>query len=99
FYGRALSLPVLVEAAGILSGDGGAYDKLKALLPAVGAGRPLAGAARDVTDGYEALSHPTFSHLDPLTAADVPGSPGRAWYDALVGFMLRNTPSGGVELR
>lgn len=98
FHGRALSLPVLVEAAGILSGRAEAYDKLKAMLPEVGAGRPLAGATRATTDGWEALSHPAFSHIDPLTAADVPGSDGAAWYDALVGFALRNTPAGGVSV-
>ncbi len=98
FHGRELSVPLLVEAAGILSGRAQAYDKLKAMLPPVGEGRPLSGATRATTDGWEALSHPEYSHLDPLTAADVPGSAAAGWYDALAGFALRNTPAGGVSV-
>lgn len=95
-HGRALSLPVLVEAAGILSGDVARYDALKGLLPKVGPGRPLAGAGRDTADGFQAVAHPGFSHIDPLAGADVPGSQAAAWYDTLAGFALRNAPPGGV---
>lgn len=98
-HGRELSLPVLVEAAGILGGDVTKYDQLQALLPPVGAGRPLAGAARSTADGFEARSHPAFSHIDPLAATDVPGSTAAGWYDALATFMTRNTPPGGVSVK
>lgn len=97
-HGRALALPVLVEAAGILGGDVAKYDGFKGLLQPVGAGRPLAGAARSVRDGYEAVGHAAFSHIDPLAGADVAGSASAEWYDALAGFMLRNTPAGGVAV-
>jgi pimeloyl-ACP methyl ester carboxylesterase len=97
-HGRALSMPVLVEAAGILGGDVTRYGALRALLPPVGAGRPRAAAPRDTAEGFEAHAHPGFSHIDPLAATDVPGSTAAGWYDALAGFMTRNTPAGGVPV-
>lgn len=95
-HGRSIGAPVLVEAAGILSGDVSRYDKLRALLAPVSAGRPFAGATRDVGDGFQSLSHPRFSHIDPLAATDVPGSDAAAWFDMLVDFAKRNTAEGGV---
>ncbi len=97
-HGRALSVPVLVEAAGILGGDVSKYEKLRALLPPVGPGRPLSGAARDVGDGFATVSHPRFSHIDPLAATDVAGSEAAAWFDTLADFMRRNSPEGGVSV-
>lgn len=94
--GRELELPVLVEAAGILKGDVGAYEPLRGLLAPVGAGRPGAGATRDDERGFKALSHPGFSHIDPLAGADVPGSQVAAWFDAVTAFARDNTPPGGV---
>ncbi len=95
--GRALSMPVLVEAAGVLQGDVTQYAKLKALLPPVGAGRPQAGAGRDGL-GFVTHANPTFSHLDPLAATDVPGSDAAQWFDAVASFLRVNTPSGGVQV-
>lgn len=97
-HGRELSLPVLVEAAGILGGDVAKYDALRALLPPVGADRPSAGASRATNDGFERLSHPRFSHIDPLAATDLAGSEAAAWFDALAGFLRRNTTEGGVSI-
>lgn len=97
-HGRAIGAPVLVEAAGILAGEVAAYEKLRALLPPVGEGRPAAGASRLVAEGFEAVAHPGFSHIDPLAAADRPGTAAAEWYDRLAGFLLRNTPSGGVRV-
>jgi pimeloyl-ACP methyl ester carboxylesterase len=97
-HGRALSAPVLVEAAGILGGDASRYDQLRALLPPVGPGRPFSGATRDGDDGYVRRQHPGFSHIDPLAAADVPGSEAAAWFDDLAAFALRHTPPGGVSV-
>jgi pimeloyl-ACP methyl ester carboxylesterase len=97
--GRELEVPVLVEAAGILKGDVGAYEPLRALLAPVGAGRPNAGAARDDARAFKALSHPRFSHIDPLAGADVAGSEVNAWFDALAAFAKDNTASGGVVVR
>lgn len=97
-HGRAIGAPVLVEAAGILSGDVAAYEKLRTLLPPVGEARPAAGASRLVAEGFEAVAHPGFSHIDPLAAADRPGTAAAEWYDRLAGFLLRNTPAGGVRV-
>ncbi len=96
FHGRSLDAPVLVEAAGILNGDVAKYDRFKALLPPVGANRPGAGAARTDRDGFEALSHPSFTHIDPLAGTDVPGGEIARWFDAIVDFARRNTTSPGV---
>jgi hypothetical protein len=49
-----------------------------------------------VAEGFEAVAHPGFSHIDPLAAADRPGTAAAEWYDRLAGFLLRNTPTGGV---
>jgi hypothetical protein len=95
-HGRALSMPMLVEAAGILGGDVTKYDKLRALLPPVGAGRPGAGASRAVSDGFATVSHPRFSHIDPLAGTDVAGSDAAAWFDTVASFLVRNTIEGGV---
>lgn len=95
-HGRSIGAPVLVEAAGILNGEVSRYEKLRALLPPVGEGRPFAGASREVGDGFQSVSHPRFSHIDPLAATDVPGSDAAAWFDALVDFAKRNTLEGGV---
>ncbi|MDX2011663.1 MAG: alpha/beta fold hydrolase [Myxococcaceae bacterium] len=97
-HGRAMDLPVLVEAAGILSGQTSRYDALKALLPTVGEGRPQAGASRTEPRGFVALSHPTFTHIDPLAGADVPGGAMAQWFDALAAFAREHTPSGGVRV-
>ena len=83
-------------SAGILKGDAGAYEPLRALLAPVGPGRPNTGVARDDERGFKALSHPHFSHIDPLAGADVPGSEMNAWFDAVAAFARDNTPQGGV---
>jgi hypothetical protein len=95
-HGRALELPVLVEAAGILGGDTTKYDRLRALLRPVGGGRPQAGASRSEVNGYQAISHPGFTHIDPLAGADVAGTEIAGWFDAVVDFSRRNTPAGGL---
>jgi pimeloyl-ACP methyl ester carboxylesterase len=99
-HGRELSLPVLVEAAGVLNGQVARYAKLKALLPPVGEGRPQDGTSRE-GEGFLTVSNPGFSHLDPLAATDAPGSEAAQWFDTLARFMRTSTPAGGwqVELR
>ena len=96
FHGRSIDAPVLVEAAGILSGDVTKYDRFKALLPPVGEGRPGAGAARTDSLGFEALSHPSFTHIDPLAGTDVPGGEIARWFDAVADFARRNSTAAGV---
>ena len=97
-HGREIGAPVLVEAAEILSGDVAKYEKLRAVLPLVSEGRPSAGASRQVSDGFQAIAHPGFSHIDPVAGTDVPGSESAAWFDSLVDFMKRNTREGGVVI-
>lgn len=97
-HGREIGAPVLVEAAAILEGDVTRYEKLRALLPSVGEGRPLSGATRSVSEGFQTVAHPEFSHVDPVAATDVAGSSAAQWFDTLVDFVKRNTPEGGVVL-
>lgn len=96
FHGRSIDAPVLVEAAGILSGDVTKYDRFKALLPPVGADRPGAGSTRTERGGFEAVSHPSFTHIDPLAGTDVPGGEVSRWFDAVIEFARRSTTSPGV---
>jgi hypothetical protein len=96
-HGRSIGAPVLVESASLTGADVTKYDKLRALLPPVGDGRPLAGASRSVSDGFQAVAHPGFSHIDPIAATDVPGSEAAAWFDTVADFVKRNT-TGTVTL-
>jgi hypothetical protein len=96
-HGAEIQCPVMVMAAGLVQ-DASAYDALKAILPPVGAGRPGGGALRNNIAGYEGLSYPMLSHLDPLSGADDKMSPVHDWYDHLANFALRVTPSGGVVI-
>jgi pimeloyl-ACP methyl ester carboxylesterase len=95
-HGRSIGVPVLAEASGILEADVTKYEKLRALLPPVSEGRPAAGASRTSSEGFQALSHPAFSHIDPIAGTDLAGSEAAAWFDALVDFARRNTTEGGV---
>ncbi len=98
--GAQIDLPVLVEAGVLSNGDVTAYDKLKALItPTVGPGRPLAGATRSSNDGWETAPFPSLSHIDVLAGVDEAGGPTRAWYDQLTAFVVRNTPTGGVQIQ
>lgn len=87
-HGAEIDLPVLGFAAA-LTGSASRFDKLKAMLPPIGAGRPLAGTPRTDPKAFSVIEHPEFTHIDPLQAADV--GDGRAWYDALAEFVKRNT--------
>lgn len=98
-HGRSLDLPLLVEAAGILKGDVSAYAPMKNVSAVIGEGRPNAGATRDDERAFRALSHPGFSHIDPLAGTDVPDSEVSRWFDAVVQFARDNTPTGGVSVK
>lgn len=87
-HGAEIDLPVLGFAAA-LTGSASRFDKLKAMLPPIGPGRPLAGATRTDPKAFTVLEHPEFTHIDPLQAADV--GEGRVWYDALASFVKSNT--------
>ena len=97
--GAELDLPVLVQAGSLSKGNVGAYDRLKSLIaPAVGAGRPGAGARREAIEAWETASLPALSHIDVLAGADLPGSQTRAFYEQLTAFVLRNTQTGSVTV-
>lgn len=96
--GKEVSVPLLVEAAGILKGDVTAYSPLRDLVAPVGEGRPNAGATRDDVRAFQTVSHPRFSHIDPLAGADVAGSEMAQWFDTLAAFAKSNTAPGGVSV-
>jgi hypothetical protein len=87
-FGAEIDVPVLGFAAA-LTGSATRFDKLKALLPPIGAGRPLAGTPRTDAKAFTVIEHPDFTHIDPLQAADV--GDGKLWYDALAAFVKQNT--------
>jgi hypothetical protein len=76
----------------------GAYDKLQALLPPVGPGRPSAGKPRTDPDAFTVMQQPTLTHIDWIVGTDAAGSPVTAWYDALVAFALKQTPPGSTTV-
>jgi len=93
-HGAQIDVPVL--ATGSVVALPGAYDKLQALLPPVGPSRPSAGKPRTDPDAFSVMQQPTLTHIDWIAGADVPGSPVGHWYDALVGFVLKQTPAGST---
>ena len=97
-HGAAIDVPILAYALALI-GKASAFDSLKALVaPVIGAGRPSAGKPRTDPDAFTAVALPQLQHVDGVAGADVPGSPVKQWYDALVAFALTQTPSGGVTV-
>lgn len=69
-HGRAVDVPVLAIAAGLV-GRANAFEGMRArVAPTVGADLPAAGADRMSERGFRALLVPGMTHLDPLTGAD-----------------------------
>jgi hypothetical protein len=100
FHGKAMDLPILGHAAGLMGGDVKRFDNLRALVGAVpiGPGRPGEGEARSSERAFAVLGSPELSHIDPLLGADDPGSPIAAWYDRLAAWARDHSPPGGVAL-
>jgi len=100
FHGKAMDLPILGHAAGLMGGDVARFDKLRALVSAtpIGPDRPLAGEARASEKAFATLGSPQLSHIDPLLGADAPGSAVAAWYDQLAAWAREHSPAGGVSV-
>lgn len=62
------------------------------IAPAVGAGRPNAGATRSEAAGFRVLDAPALSHSDTAMASDGPDNPLPA---AIVEFVIANSPPLG----
>lgn len=96
-HGASIDAPLLAVAFAMV-GEASAFDKLKAMLPPVGAGRPNAGATRDTDAGFRVIAWPELQHVDGLIGADRPGTTAAAWFDTVARFARDNTPPGGVVL-
>ena len=102
-HGAEIDAPILAVAAALTLDDPKAtpptahqYDALAAMVAktAIGPDRPLAGTPRTDPRAFNVLAKPTFTHVDPVQAADV--RDGAAWYDQLVAFVHDATKPGGV---
>jgi hypothetical protein len=92
-HGRAIDVPIFGGAFGLVR-QASAFDKLKALVAPIGAGRPNAGLPRTDPRAFVARAWPDLTHVDAILATDAPGSLAAEWYDALAAFAYANTPSG-----
>lgn len=92
-HGRAIDVPIFGGAFGLVR-QASAFDKLKALVAPIGAGRPNAGLPRTDPRAFVARAWPELTHVDSILATDRPGSQAAEWYDALAAFAYANTPSG-----
>ena len=91
FDGAAIDAPILAVAAALAPPD--RYEPLRASVAPVGAGRPSAGATRDVEPGFRVVDVTDRTHIDPLTAADTVDNPVPA---AVLEFVLANAAPGRV---
>lgn len=90
----AIDAPILCVAAAFVAPDG--YEGLRArVAPAVGAGRPGAGATRDTDAGLRVVDATRFTHLEPLLAADGPSNPVPT---AVLDFLAANTAAGTIAV-
>lgn len=98
-HGASMDLPMLAAAAGLVP-DPASWDKLRALVKDVpiGEGRPLAGTPRSAEGAFKVVDVHELTHIDPLSGADTGKGVVSEWYDALVDFGMKNTPSGGVTV-
>ena len=96
-HGTAIDVPIFA-AAFRLVGTATAFDKLRALVAPVGAGRPLAGRPRTDPDAFLAKEYRDLAHIDVLVGADLPGGAAAAFYDDLLAFARKQTPEGGVTV-
>lgn len=94
FDGALIDAPILAISSGFL--DPADYEELRArVAPAVGAGRPNAGATRDLDTGFRSLEAAGQTHTDPLVAADGPSNPVPA---AIEQFVAANAEAGVLTI-
>ncbi len=98
-HGAAMDLPIMGAVAGLVA-DPAALDPLRALVAAtpIGPGRPLEGKPRTDPEAFAVVDITSFTHIDPLSGTDAGGGEVAKWYDEVVAWMSKNTPSGGVVL-
>ncbi len=94
FDGALVDAPILAIAAALAPPE--RYDALRARAAPVGPGRPNAGATRTEPAGFEVVDAGEATHIDPLSAADVPANPTPA---AILAFVLANAAPGLVDAR
>ena len=94
-HGAEIDAPILAVALALVK-DASKYDALKALVAPIGAGRVGAGKPRTDPDAFTATAMPELTHVDGISGTDVAGSPVARWYDMLVAFAKKQTPTGGV---
>jgi hypothetical protein len=74
FDGALIDAPILAVAAGLVPPS--AYAAVPGrVAPAIGEGRPQAGAARDSQDAFRVLDVTFLTHIDPVSAVDQPSNP------------------------
>jgi hypothetical protein len=108
-HGAEIDLPLFAFAAQLTTDAADAtdpkkprtahgYDALAALLAKnpIGGGRPNAGTPRTDPKAFSVRIDPSFTHIDPLMAADT--GDGAAWFDAIAAFVKANTTKGGVVI-
>jgi hypothetical protein len=94
FDGALVDAPILAISSGFL--EPADYEALRArVAPAVGAGRPNAGATRADPAGFATLEAAGLTHTDPLVADDGPGNPVPAAVEA---FVWANVEPGTVAI-
>ena len=98
FDGPRMDAPLLAVAAALAGASG--YEDVRARIgPAVGAGRPQAGATRGAagenTAGFRVVDATELTHLDALAAADDPTNPVPAAVEA---FLLEHAASSTVTI-
>jgi pimeloyl-ACP methyl ester carboxylesterase len=98
-HGASMDLPIMGAVAGLV-GDTAALDPLRALVQDVpiGPGRPLEGTPRTDPNAFAVVDITSFTHIDPLSGTDATDGYVTKWYDTLVAWMSKNSPSGGVVL-
>lgn len=93
FDGALVDAPILAVAAALVPPE--RYEPTRARIAAVGEGRPNAGATRDDDAGFRVIGVQEQTHIDPLTAADVPANPVPG---AILDFVLANTAPGRITV-
>lgn len=93
FDGAAVDAPILAVAAGLAPPE--RYEAARARVAPVGAGRPNAGAGRDDPAGFAVVDATDQTHIDPLTAADVPENPVPG---AVLDFVYGNAAEGVISV-